>query len=297
MAYSSARSLMVAIALLAAAPTAALAASTSLQAASYSPRWKVVVIPYHGALPTYTMHTLANPPRVYLDLEARAFMASKTEEIKGHPALVRFAMAPRGQEEARVTLTFKTPTRVRVVHNARKKLLLLVPESGAAPAPKQAEAPRPAPSPTPTPAAAARLGAPRYDAGSEAVLVPLTGPMPAFKQATLPDPPRVYVDFQAPGPQGVRRGGNECVRWVMAPRGAGSTRLTLTFERQTPVQVRHDAEGGAIVLAPTFPEAAPGAPAPQPSVSPTPAPTASPVLEIQPATPESPVREEPTATP
>lgn len=290
MAYSSARSLMVAIAVLTAAPTAALAASSSLQAASYSPRWKVVVIPYHGALPRYTMHTLANPPRVYLDLKARAFMASKTQDIAGHPSLVRFAMAPRGQEEARVTLTFKTPTRVRVVHNAKKKLLLLVPESGK-PAAKK---------PAPQPAEAARLDAPRYDAGSGTVLVPLAGPMPAFRQATLPDPPRVYVDFQAPGPKGVLRGGNERVRWVMAPRGPGSTRLTLTFERQTPVQVRHDADRQLIVLAPTFPAAAPGAPAPQPTAataSPTPAPSATPVLEIEPATPETPVQEQPAATP
>jgi hypothetical protein len=109
--------------------------------------------------------------------------------------------------------------------------------------------------PAPAWAAATELGAPRWDAGKRALVVPYVGPFPAFTSDTLRNPPRVYFDFRAV-PRTYRlvsqplAPATGLVKWTMAPKGRGVTRLVLQFPRGGQVLLLNDVSRRQLVLAP-----------------------------------------------
>ncbi|MNS41506.1 hypothetical protein D3C72_738570 [compost metagenome] len=282
-----------------AAPAAATAASGStLGPASYDARWKVIVVPYTGAVPTYTMGTLDNPPRVFFDFKGR-FTGGFPAGTPTAPNVARWAMAPRGPETTRLTLTFDKPTQVKVMHNARRRVLVLVPQpvgAQASPAPGRSPAPQASASPAAVPSPAASIatvfGAPRYDAERQAVVLPYRGAVPAHFSESLTNPPRVYFDFEGAYPLrnipgGTVTGHPLLTRWILSPRDRDTTRVTLTFTEPARVLLKPDEARHELLLIPqpmpsapapaASPTAKPAAtPKPRPSVTPTPRPTARP---------------------
>jgi hypothetical protein len=289
-----------------AAPSAA-AAVTTLSPAYYDARYKVIVVPYSGPVPTYTQGSVGNPPRVFLDFQARFKGGFPSGKAEGHPNLEKWAMAGRGGS-TRLTLTFKAPTKVRVLHNAKRHLLVLVPQPIAAvgsPAPTPSGSPGPSAFPSAAPTSGlspTTLGVPRYDAGRNAVVLPYQGPVPSHITETLGNPPRVYFDFEAAYrlrnmPGGTVTGPTALTRWVLSPRDADTTRVTLTFKTPTRVRLRVDEARRELWLEPQSgeaPAATPTAkPSPSPAASPTPRRTASPLPSPMPRQPAA----APTLTP
>lgn len=293
--------------------------ATTLSPAYYDPHWKVVVVPYQGAVPAFTTEKLTNPARVYYDFKAQFKGRYPAGPVMRHPSLVKWAMAPRGAGMVRLTLTFKAPMDVRVINNARRNLLVFVPQTpGAKPAPAASAAParpsaspsvrpsvrpsiRPsvAPSAVPSPmrstapaSSTSSLGVARYDARRNAVVVPFNGLMPTHMSETLTSPPRVYFDFQAgyngPGTGGTVPGHPSLVRWVMAPRDPRTTRVTLTFSQPTKVAVTQI--GREILLTPAGPASTPA-----PAATATPAPPRATTRPV--ATPRPVVTPAPTVPP
>lgn len=291
---------------------AAPAASTVsiLSPAYYDARYKVIVVPYTGPVPTYTQGSVENPPRIFFDFQARFRGGVPAGTVTGHPNLLRWVMAPRGAGVTRLTLTFKEGTRVRVLHNARRHLLILAPQpvKAASPAPSASPsaAPSARPSAAPSPAVSAAptgstLGVPHYDAARRALVVPFTGALPASVTETLNNPPRVYFDFEAAYlrrslPAAYVTGHPTLVRWALSPRDRDTTRVTMTFTQPVRVRLQPDEahheillvpEGGATMGSPTpsampTPMATPTLPprrSPAPGVRPTAKPTAAPTLE------------------
>lgn len=258
---------------------------TTLSPALYDPHWKVVVVPYTGPVPRYTTDKLTHPARVYFDFEARFRGRYPAGPVARHASLTRWAMAPRGDGKVRLTLTFRTPTDVKVIHNARRKMLVFVPQAASAaasPAPRATPTPTPPLRPSAAPAAGpmgyTALGTARYDAQRGAIVVPFMGDIPAHTSEALTNPPRVYFDFQGtfarPSAGGPVTGHASLVRWAMAPRDPRTTRLTLTFERPTLVTVSHDAARREVILTP----ASAATPAPRRTPAPTAAPSLAPPL-------------------
>jgi hypothetical protein len=297
-----------------AAPAAA-ATVTTLSPAYYDARYKVIVVPYSGPVPTYTQGSVENPPRVFLDFQARFKGGYPSGTAEGHPNLQKWAMAGRGAS-TRLTLTFKASTKVRVLHNAKRHLLVLVPQPVAAgsPAPTPSGSPQPGASPKPSAFPSAgptpglsptTLGAPRYDAGRNAVVLPYQGPVPAHITETLANPPRVYFDFEAAYrlrnmPGGTVTGPTALTRWVLSPRDADTTRVTLTFKAPTRVRLRVDEARRELWLEPQSGEAPAATPTakPSPAASPAPRRTASPLPSPAPRQPvAAPTLEPPRLTP
>lgn len=126
--------------------------------------------------------------------------------------------------------------------------------------------------PGPADAAATTLSTAYYSPLWKAVVIPYRGAVPAYVLgAPEGGPPRVYVDFHARYIVGTREGrvsGHpSLVRWAMAPRRAGKTRITLTFKQPTSVKVSHHPKERLLVLTPLSGAAAaprPAATAPPP---------------------------------
>lgn len=102
-------------------------------------------------------------------------------------------------------------------------------------------------------AAVTELGTPRYDAKKKAVVIPYFGVFPTFVSDKLNSPPRVYFDFAAL-PRTRRlltravRQSPALVRWTIAPRPGGLTRVVLQFKTGADVLVLNDASRRQIVL-------------------------------------------------
>ncbi|MEB3329767.1 MAG: hypothetical protein VKQ33_11095 [Candidatus Sericytochromatia bacterium] len=118
----------------------------------------------------------------------------------------------------------------------------------------------------PARAASTELGTPRWDEARRALVIPYAGPFPTFSSDTLRNPPRVYFDFRAE-PR-VRRlvtqplpAATGLVKWTMAPRGRGLTRVVLQFPRAAQVLLLNDATRRQLVLAPQAAAAAEPRPA------------------------------------
>jgi hypothetical protein len=118
----------------------------------------------------------------------------------------------------------------------------------------------------------------------------------------------VYFDFEAAYrlrnmPGGTVTGPTALTRWVLSPRDADTTRVTLTFKAPTRVLLRVDAARHELWLEPQRGEATPAPTAtptakPSPAASPAPRRTASPVptpAQRQPA--PAPTLEPPRLTP
>lgn len=296
------------------AEAAQVTSGSTLGPASYDARWKVIVVPYTGAVPTYTMGTLDNPPRVFFDFKGR-FTGGFPAGTPTAPNVTRWAMAPRGPETTRLTLTFSQPTKVKVMHNARRRLLVLVPQpvtAQASPAPGRSPAPQatasPAVAPSPSASIATVFGAPRYDAARQAVVLPYRGAVPAHFSESLANPPRVYFDFEGAYPLRNMPGGTVTghpllVRWVLSPRDRDTTRVTLTFTQPARVLLKPDEARHELLLIPQPISASPTPSAkptttPRPSATPTPAPrrTATPTPRPT-ARPSQVPSEVPTLTP
>jgi hypothetical protein len=272
-----------------AAPTVAV-----LSPAYYDTRYKVIVVPYAGPVPTYTQGSVDNPPRTFLDFQARFRGGIPTGTVPDHPNLLKWVMAPRGAGVTRLTLTFRQGTKVRVLHNARRHLLVLIPQpvpgpKGASPAPSASPSPSPSPSPTVAPTGATTLGAPHYDAARRALVVPYTGALPASITETLNNPPRVYFDFEASYlrrtmPAAYVTGHPTLVRWALSPRDRSTTRVTLTFTQPVRVRLKPDELRHELLLIPeSAPAMASPAPSPTPTVTSTLPPRRSPAPSTKPA--------------
>lgn len=263
------------------APAQGQAASTTLSPALYDAHWKVVVVPYEGAVPTFTTAKLTHPHRVYFDFNGKFKGRYPSGPVMRHPSLVRWAMAPRGDNQVRLTLTFNAPMDVKVIHNARRKMLVLVPQAPgakASPSPAATAAPSRPPASSPMPAGYSAVGTARYDAARGAIVVPYSGDLPAHESEALTNPPRVYFDFKGTYARTASSapvtGHASLVRWAQGPRDPGTTRVTLTFQAPTKVRVSQDLVRREIILTPAGPSgsptpaATPAPPTPRPSLAP-----------------------------
>jgi hypothetical protein len=113
----------------------AWAAPASLGAASYDAQRRAIVVPYSGAFPTYASDKLGGPPRVYFDFNATAgFTGVPSSAVSGHPNLLRWTMAKRGNQ-VRLVLTFRQGANVLVLNDASRRQIVLIPQGpGSAPA-------------------------------------------------------------------------------------------------------------------------------------------------------------------
>jgi hypothetical protein len=170
--------------------------------------------------------------------------------------------------------------------------------------------------------AAPTLGAPRWDARAEALVIPVSGPPPVVKSELLERPARLRVTLKGrPGftwqHDTAALGKHPSVTGYLAvaDRAAGTLRVSFLFRgRAVPVATAYDRTRRAMVLVPLYPgKKAPThgvplppstppqkfiSPRPRPTATPTPSPTQTPVPAASPTpTPAPSLTPSPAPTP
>lgn len=237
--------------MLAAAPaTRAEGPATVIGALLFDPDTTTLTLTYSGANPHYRLHHLSNG-RFFVDFTgAQLARPGVVTKDVGAP-LVRYTLAPRpGSAAVRLAFTLSRPGGPAVAVDELSHTIAVYPLGHLEPS-------RAVPTPAPTPPAvplsvptqalpavppgfATVVGRPVIDPALGAVVLPYNGALPAVRYSVLASDRRWFiVDFQRtfPAPGGVAGGrfaDAVFLRWGMARRDAGVTRLALRANAERP---------------------------------------------------------------
>lgn len=251
--------------------------ATVIGALLFDPDTTTLTLTYSGANPHYRLHHLSNG-RFYLDFTgAQLARPGVVSKAVGAP-LVRYTLAPRpGSAAVRLAFTLSRPGGPAVAVDELSHTVVVYPLGHLEPS-----TPEPTPSPTPVPVMigvatpalpavpvgfATVVGRPVIDAGLGAVVIPYNGALPAVRYSVLASDRRWFIvdfprTFPATGRQPAGRFADPLfLRWGMARREAGVTRLALRAASERPFSLEvHPERNQVWIFGAERPAAAPGHP-------------------------------------
>jgi outer membrane biosynthesis protein TonB len=247
-----------AAALVLASQPMAWAAPAKLGAASYDAQRHAIVVPYSGSFPTYSSDSLSGPARVYFDFNADAgFEGVLSAAVSGHPNLVKWTMARRG-DQVRLVLTLRHGVSVLVLNDASRHQVVLVPQGPGA-----------MPVATPTP-----MATPSAKPTAKPTAKPVATPKPVGRVRTF-NQTFGQTDFKysvGPRPAGAKR---DQVDVSVGTSGITDFHVTSEPERDY-VAFSISIQGKRPTPAPTAKPVVKPTPKPRPTPTPTPTPLPTP---------------------